>query len=58
MEIATMNMVTAGSNFPTEEQREGSKGIEAGLFDLLLFFLLKSPCYLTACLLYGYPAWG
>lgn len=49
MEMATMNMITAGPNFPTEERGEGGRDAEASLFHLPLFCHMKVPV-LSSCL--------
>lgn len=36
MEIATMNTITVGPHFHTEEQGEGDRDTEASLFDFPL----------------------
>lgn len=36
MEVATMNMITAGSHFHTEEQGEGGRDRDASLHELPL----------------------
>lgn len=36
-----MNMITAGFNFHTEEQGEGTKGLDESLFDLCFLLLTE-----------------